>query len=382
MFDELIGFLRQWYRTDGPIPLHEPRFGPAEEHGVAGAVRSTFVSSVGPEVDRFEADLANRTGSRRAVCTVNGTAGLEVALRVAGVEPGQEVITQPLSFVATANAIAHLGATPVFIDVEAETLGLSPGALETWLDDSAERTDEGTCRNRLTGKRIAAVVPMHTFGHPARMNELLAVADRWNLPVVEDAAEALGSTRQGLAAGTFGLMGCLSFNGNKIITTGGGGAILTDAEDLADRARHLSTTARKKHAWLYEHDQVAWNYRMPNLNAALGCVQLTRLDEFLADKRQLAEAYGKLFAPIDGVEFISEPPGCRSNYWLNAILLPDRNARDELLRRTNRAGLATRPVWTLLCDLPMYRAAPAGPLDQARNLEERIVNLPSSARMP
>jgi len=379
MFDNLIQFIKGWYKTDDFIPLHEPRFGALDRKYVMDAIDSTFVSSVGEYVNRFERDLAKYVGSRRAIVTVNGTSALQVALRLAGVESGDEVITQPLTFIATANAIAHSNAHPIFIDVNRETLGLCPDALETFLDQCAEKRDTRTY-NKVTGRRISAMVPMHTFGHPCQMERLVEVADAWGIAVVEDAAEALGSTRNGKHCGTFGRIGIFSFNGNKTITCGGGGAIVTDDEVLADRAKHLTTTAKISHPWEFVHDEIGYNYRMPNLNAALACAQLEQIDELLADKRLLAQSYAELFTNCNWVKFVEEPAGCRSNYWLNAVVLSDQKQRDAFLEKTNEAGVMTRPIWQLMTDLKMYRNFQTGPLDNARWLQERVVNIPSSAR--
>ena len=380
MFEDLIKFVRSWYGTDGPIALHEPRFGVRDRELVMDALDSTYVSSVGPYVDRFEKDLAAYVKARRAVVTVNGTSALQVALQLAGVRPGEEVITQPLTFIATANAITYNQATPVFVDVDRETLGLCPQAVERFLTEHADRSKEG-CFNRDTGKRIAAMVPMHTFGHPCHVDELTRIGEQWGIPVVEDAAEALGSTRNGRTCGTFGQLGIYSFNGNKTITCGGGGAIVTDDEDLGKHAKHITTTARVPHRWEFIHDEVGYNYRMPNLNAALACAQLEQLDRFLANKRELSMAYSAFFERCDWASFIREPEGCRSNYWLNAVLVKEPELRDQLLAATNDAKVFTRPVWALMCDLAMYKRCPCGDLDNSRWLAQRIVNLPSSTRI-
>jgi aminotransferase in exopolysaccharide biosynthesis len=379
VFDEAIDFIRSWYGTRGPIALHEPRFGARDRALVIDAIDSTFVSSVGAYVDRFEHDLGAYVRAGRAVATVNGTSALHVALRLAGVQPGDEVITQPLSFIATANAISYAQATPVFVDVDRETLGLCPRAAEQFLDAHAARTPSG-CLDRRTGQRVSALVPMHTFGHPCHVDALVSLGERWGIPVVEDAAEALGSTRGGRACGTFGRVGIYSFNGNKTITCGGGGALVTDDEELGRRAKHLTTTAKVPHRWAFAHDEVGYNYRMPNLNAALACAQLEQLDAFLADKRALAVAYAALFADCRWATFVREPAGCWSNYWLNAVLVHEPELRDRFLAATNDAHVATRPAWTLLCDMDVYRHCPCGELANARWLAPRLVNLPSSAR--
>lgn len=380
MYSNLIKFIRDWYQADQFIPLHEPRFKEIDREYVLDAIDSTFVSSVGEYVNRFERDLAAYMGVKRAVVTVNGTAALQVALRLSGVKGGDEVITQPLTFVATANAIAYNNASPVFIDVNRDTLGLCPDALEEFLDQHAEKRGTSIF-NKITGNRIAAMVPVHTFGHPCKMGRLIALADQWNIAVVEDAAESLGSKILTRHCGTFGKAGILSFNGNKTITCGGGGAIITNDAALADRAKHLTTTAKVNHPWEYVHDEVGYNYRMPNLNAALACAQLEQLNGILADKRMLANAYSAFFSEIDWCDFFKEPDGCTSNYWLNAVITSDKKQRDDLLKTTNDSGIMTRPIWQLMSDLEMYKSCPKGDLKNARWLHDRIVNLPSSVRL-
>jgi aminotransferase in exopolysaccharide biosynthesis len=380
MYKDLIKFIRDWYQTDQFIPLHEPRFKEIDREYVLDAIDSTFVSSVGEYVNRFERDLAAYLGVKRAVVTVNGTAALQVALRLAGVKDGDEVITQPLTFVATANAIAYNNASPVFIDVNRDTLGLCPDALEEFLDQNAEKRGESAF-NKITGKRIAAMVPMHTFGHPCKMGRLIALADQWNIAVVEDAAESLGSKILTRHCGTFGKAGILSFNGNKTITCGGGGAIITNDAALADRAKHLTTTAKANHPWEYVHDELGYNYRMPNLNAALACAQLEQLDGILSDKRKLANAYNAFFSKINWCDFFREPDGCTSNYWLNVVITSDKKQRDDLLKTTNDSGIMTRPIWQLMSNLEMYKQCQKGDLKNARWLQDRIVNLPSSIRV-
>jgi len=360
--------------------LHEPRFHGNEQRYVQDCIASTFVSSVGAYVERFERELAEYTGARRAVAVVNGTAALQVALQLAGVQAGDEVIIPALTFVATANAVHYLGAVPYFADSEATTLGLDPAALRDWLNTTAERTASG-CRNRTTQRRIRALVPMHCFGHPCDLDGLRALAHDYRLTLVEDAAESLGSYYHGQHTGTFGLLGTLSFNGNKIITTGGGGAILTHDDRLADQAKHLTTTAKRPHRWAYEHDQIGYNYRMPNLNAALGCAQLEQLPNFLASKRRLFERYRSAFSGIDHLRLLAEPPGCESNYWLQTLILDESVAdqRDAILAATNDAGLMTRPAWTPLHELAPYRDCPRAPLPVAESLARRVINVPSSA---
>ncbi|MGK7873281.1 MAG: LegC family aminotransferase [Xenococcaceae cyanobacterium] len=364
------------------IPLHEPEFMGNEWERVKDCLDSTFVSSVGKYVDRFEAMLAEYTGAKYAVAVVNGTAALHIALLLAGVRPGDEVLIPALSFVATANAVAHCGAIPHFIDSELETLGIDTQAVSDYLKHCGE-WNTGGLTNRFTGRRIAAIVPMHPYGHPVDLASLVDVANLYYLPVVEDAAESLGSTYQGQHTGTFGRLGILSFNGNKVITTGGGGAILTNDAELARQAKHLTSTAKQPHRWEFFHDQLAWNYRLPNLNAALGCAQMERLPNFLHRKRLLAKRYQEVFRDIDGIGFVSEPKNCQSNYWLNTVRLeqPRFEVRDRLLTVANDAGYQCRPTWTLLHKLPMYADCPRAPLPVAEQLEASLINVPSSANL-
>jgi aminotransferase in exopolysaccharide biosynthesis len=376
MFDSLIRFVRDQYRTNDFIPLHAPVFHGRERELVLDTIDSTFVSSVGAYVDRFENDVAAFTSSPRAVAVMNGTAALHIALKLADVLPGDLVVTQSLTFVATCNAIAYCSAEPVFIDVDRQTLGLSPAALEAWLSEHALIDDHGDCRTRVAHRRIRACVPMHTFGHPVALDELVAVCNRWNLVLVEDAAESLGSYYKGRHTGNFGKIGVLSFNGNKIMTTGGGGMVLTD-EVTGQRAKHLTTTAKIPHPYEFVHDEVGYNYRLPNLNAALGCAQLEQLPSFIASKRALAARYIEFFEGTD-LQSIVEPEHCCSNYWLNGVICQDGAQRDELIRVTNDAGVMTRPIWKLMTRLPLYTHALRGPLDNAEWLEARVVNLPSS----
>jgi perosamine synthetase len=365
---------------NGMLALHEPVFAGNEIAYLEQCIKSTFVSSVGKFVDRFEEMLAETTGAKRAVAVVNGTAALHACFRLAGVEPGDEVISPALTFIATTNAIAYCGASPHFVDSSLQTLGMDAQALGARLDAVAQRGPEGTT-NRETGRRIAAIVPMHTFGHPVDMDEIVAIAKHWDIPVVEDAAESLGSTYKGRAVGSEARLAALSFNGNKIVTTGGGGAILTNDEELGRRAKHITTTAKLPHKWAFVHDEIGFNYRLPNLNAALGCAQLEQLDGFLASKRRLAAAYDRAFAGVPGVAFAREPEGTTSNYWLNAILLDDAHAgqRDEVLAALNDSGFGARPAWTLMHRLPMFAASPRGDLSVAESIERRLINLPSSA---
>ena len=365
---------------DGPLALHEPRFRGNEWIYLKECLDSTFVSSVGKFVDRFEDELATFTGAKRAVAVVNGTAALHVSLLLAGVEVGDEVLLPALTFIATANAVAYCQATPHFVDSEDRSLGMDAVALRDYLVSTTEiRGDH--CINRSTGRVIRAMVPMHTFGHPVDIDALLALAHDFHLQLIEDAAESLGSTVGGQHTGTFGLMGTLSFNGNKTITTGGGGAILTNDVELGKRAKHITTTAKLPHRWNFVHDEVGFNYRLPNLNAALGCAQLEQLPGFLRDKRRLFEQYQAAFATVPGVHLVAEPAGCSSNYWLQTLLLDASHAdqRDAVLAATNDAGLMTRPIWALMNRLPMYANAPRAPLPVAESLEQRVINIPSSS---
>lgn len=364
----------------GPLALHEPRFNGNEWAYLKECLDSTFVSSVGKFVDRFEADLAGYTGAKRAVAVVNGTAALHVALLLAGVEPGDEVLLPALTFIATANAVTYCQATPHFVDGEDRSLGMDAVALRAYLTNTTEFRNN-QCINRTTGRVIRAMVPMHTFGHPVDIEALLAVANDFHLQLIEDAAESLGSTVGGQHTGTFGLMGTLSFNGNKTITTGGGGAILTNDIELGKRAKHITTTAKLPHRWHFVHDEVGYNYRLPNLNAALGCAQLEQLPGFLRDKRRLFTQYQTAFANIRGVRLVAEPSGCRSNYWLQTLVLDEDQAdqRDAVLAATNDGGLMTRPIWALMSSLPMYAHAPKAPLPLAESMERRVINIPSSS---
>lgn len=375
-FAEIFEFVKSLYEPIDFLPLHRPILGAVEKEYLTDCIDSNFVSSVGARVGEFEDRLAALTGIKRAVATVNGTAALHVALQAVGVGPNSEVITQPLTFAATTNAIAYTGAVPLFVDVERETLGMDPDALQDFLSKETDERDEHRV-NRATGRRITACVPVHIYGHPCRMDEITAVCSQFGIPLVEDAAEALGSFRDDRHVGHQGIMATLSFNGNKIITTGGGGAILTNDDTLADRLKHITTTAKRPHAYEFFHDQVGYNYRLPNLNAALGCAQMEQLPYFLEEKLKIASAYRDFFAGSD-IEFIDEPPGCRSNFWLNGILFPDRAARDEFLEYSNANGVMTRPFWTLMPDLPPFADASCMEIPVARDLYNRGVALPSS----
>ena len=376
MSEKLISFVRDYYQTNEFIPLHAPVFKGRELEYVADTINSTFVSSVGSYVDRFEQDIAAYTGSEKAVATVNGTAALHIALKLAGVEAGDLVITQPLTFVATCNAIAYCNAEPVFVDVDRETLGLSASAMNIWLEQNAFVDDNGICRTKIENRVVRACVPMHTFGHPADLDGLCQVTEAWGLVLVEDAAESLGSLYRGKHTGIFGKLGVLSFNGNKIMTTGGGGMILADSE-MGSRAKHITTTAKQPHPYEYVHDEVGYNYRLPNLNAALGCAQLEQIETFIESKRNLAQAYERAMRGSD-LCLVAEPKNCRSNYWLNAVICEDLAHRDSLLESTNKQGVMTRPIWALMNHLDMYRTCMRGTLENSEWLEARVVNLPSS----
>ena len=342
-------------------------------------LESTFVSSVGMCVEQFEEDIARYTGAQFAVAVSSGTAALHTALHAVGVVQHDEVITTPLTFVATCNAISYCGARPVFVDVDCDTLGLCPESLAEFLEKYGEVRADGHCWNRSSGNIIRACVPVHNLGHPARAGKIVKVCERYNIPVIEDAAESLGSLAGQQHTGRVGLMGVLSFNGNKIITTGGGGALITDNAVLAKRLKHLTTTAKTPHPWLFQHDEVGFNYRLPNLNAALGLAQMAQLAAFVAKKRNLAKYYSKWLDEWLQARFFTEPAQARSNYWLNAILLPDRAARDEFLGRTNDCGIMTRPMWTPMHTLPMYQNCQRSNLDNAELIENTLVNIPSSA---
>jgi len=375
----VIDFIRGLYQTTEFIPLHEPKFVGNERKYVLDCIDSTFVSSVGKYVDRFEQMMAEYTGAKYAVATVNGTAALHIALKLAGVSQDDEVVTQSLSFVATCNAISYCGAKPVFVDVDRETLGLSPISLRDFLSANVTQTLDG-CINKTTGRKISAVVPMHTFGHPCRIDEIATVCEEFGIALVEDAAESLGSYYQGKHTGTFGKLAAFSFNGNKTITTGGGGMIITNDEVLAKRAKHLTTTAKQPHPYEFVHDEIGYNYRLPNLNAALGCAQMETLPRLLESKRAIASSYIEFFANAS-FYFVKEPPKAHSNYWLNALVLEDKPARELFLKELNEAGVMSRPIWRLMNELTMFRDCLSSDLSNSRWLEERVVNIPSSARL-
>ncbi len=376
MHAELIKEIQTLFSTEEPIYLHEPTFNGKEKEYLNECIDSTFVSSVGKFVDQFEQQIAEYTGAKHAIVTVNGTAAIQIGLIVAGVEQDDEVITQPLTFISTANAIQYCNATPIFLDVDKDTLGLSPIALKTFLENETTQVD-GHCVNKKTNKRISACVPMHTFGHPARIDEIVSICNEHNIAVVEDAAESLGSYYKGKHTGTFGLVGAISFNGNKVMTTGGGGMILTNDVVLAKKAKHITTQAKMPHAWEYAHDEIGYNYRMPNINAALGCAQLEQLPTFIASKRKLAESYRTICDTL-GLQFLNEPADSISNYWLNAVILENREERDAFLSITNESKVGTRPIWQLMNKLPMYKHCQTDALENAMWLEDRVVNLPST----
>lgn len=375
---EVIEFVRHTFKSEDTIPLHAPIFSGKEREYVLNTIDSTFVSSVGAYVDKAEQLMAEISQTQKAVAVVNGTSGLHIALQLVGVKPGEEVITQALTFVATANAIHYTGAQPVFLDVDYETMGLSAVSVKQFLENFCEKRQEGAF-NKHTGKRIAAMVPMHTFGFPADIDGLLAVSQEWNIPMVEDAAESLGSYYKNQHTGSFGTVGVFSFNGNKIVTSGGGGMLVTNDQSLGLLGKHLTTTAKVPHPYEYTHDHIGYNYRMPNLNAALLCAQLEQLDVFLENKRQLASEYAAFFAN-QNIQFRQEQENTRANYWLMCVELENRESRNRFLEETNAAGVMTRPIWQLMYRLPMFEHCYRDDQKNAEFLEERIVNIPSSVR--
>lgn len=424
-FQPIIDFIRSLYPNRDFIPLHEPYFTGNEKKYLLDCIDSTFVSSVGKYVDKFEEMIREFTGAKYAIATVNGTAALHIALKLTGVEQGDLVITQPLTFIATCNAISYCGAEPVFVDIDRKTLGLSADALEVWLLENVEVVDRGLegrgslegiesfgglegqgtgkptqpskqrspqhsllsqpsfcCIHKASKRRISACLPMHTFGHPCEIDRIVEICARYNIPVVEDSAESIGSFYKGRHTGTFGKLGVLSFNGNKTITTGGGGMILSKDEELGNLAKHITTTAKVPHPWKFEHDMVGYNYRLPNINAALGCAQMEMLPEILANKRETAHQYREFFGQFDDVEYISEPQDSISNYWLNVILLKDLEDRDEFLKQTNDNKVMTRPAWILMNKLSMFSSSLCGDLRRSEDIESRLVNVPSGYRPP
>lgn len=380
MFKDIVDFVHQLYKTEEFVPLHVPRFVGNEKKYLNECIDTTFVSSVGKFVDRFEEMVTEYTGAKKAVVCVNGTNALHMAMLLVGVEKDDEILTQALTFIATCNAISYIGAHPVFIDVDKDTMGLSPVAVENWLKENAELKNGG-CFNKNTGRRIKACIPMHTFGHPVHLDELVAVCKKYNLELIEDAAESLGSFYKGKHTGTFGKIGAISFNGNKTITTGGGGMLLFNDEELGKFAKHLTTQAKVPHRWEFVHDHIGYNYRMPNINAALGCAQMENLDKFLSNKRETAEQYKTFFANFTDIKFFCEPKDCRSNYWLNAVLVKNKEMQQEFLQYTNDNGIMTRPIWGLMNKLPMFSACQTDTLENTLWFEERVVNIPSSVRL-
>ena len=378
MFESTVSFVQNTYQTKEFLPLHEPVFFGNEKKYLNECIDSTFVSSVGKFVDQFEQMMADFTGAKYAIATVNGTAALHIALKLVGTDEESEVITQPLTFIATCNAISYCNAKPIFVDVDRETMGLSPQSLALFLEAETEQKDD-ICYNKTTGKKITAVVPMHTFGHPCKIDEIAELCKRHNIALVEDAAESLGSYYKDQHTGTFGKLAAFSFNGNKTITTGGGGMIITDDEALAKRAKHLTTTAKVPHPYEYIHDEIGYNYRLPNLNAALGCAQMETLGEILKNKRTLAVQYANFFKN-EKITFVSEHNDSKVNYWLNAVVLQDKAQRDLFLKETNDQGVMTRPIWALMNKLDMFKSCQTTDLSNALWLEERVVNIPSGVR--
>lgn len=377
MYKDVVDFIQELYQTKEFLPLHEPRFIGNEKKYVNETIDSTFVSSVGKYVTELEEMVAKFSGAKYAVATSNGTSALHIGLKLVGVDEHCEVITQPLTFIATANAISYCNAKPIFVDVDRETLGLSPAKLKEFLEEFGIIDTDGNCINKSTKKIIKACVPMHTFGHPCKIDEIVKICESYNIAVVEDAAESLGSYYKGKHTGSFGKVGIFSFNGNKIITTGGGGMLVTDDEELAKEAKHITTTAKVPHRYEYIHDEVGYNYRLTNLAAALGVAQMENLPLFIEKQRDLAEKYAEFFKDTD-IEFIKEPNDSKSNYWLNAVVLKDKEKRDEFLKYTNDNGVMTRCIWRLMNKLDMFKDAQTGKLDNAEWLEDRVVNISSS----
>lgn len=379
MYHDVVSFIHELYGTEGMVPLHVPTFRGNEKKYLNECIDTTFVSSVGKFVDRFEEMMVEYTGTQKAVVCVNGTNALHMAMLLVGVEREDEVITQALTFIATCNAISYIDAHPVFIDVDKDTMGLSPDAMEAWLKENAETKGE-SCYNRRTGRRIKACVPMHTFGHPVHLDKLVEVCNRYHIELVEDAAESLGSFYKGKHTGTFGKIGAISFNGNKTITTGGGGMLLFQDETLGKFAKHLTTQAKVPHRWEFVHDHIGYNYRMPNINAALGCAQLEEIDHILANKRETAEKYKQFFSDKENIQFFTEPEGSKSNYWLNAVLLNDKEEQLKFLEYTNDHAVMTRPIWELMNRLPMFKDCETDGLQNTVWFADRVVNIPSSFR--
>ena len=399
MYNQVICFIKELYENQEFVPLSVPKFIGNEKNYLNECIDTTFVSSVGKFVDRFENDMAAYTGAKRAVVCVSGTNALHMSLMLVGVKRDDEVLTQALTFIATCNALSYIGAQPVFIDVDKSTMGLSPDAMKEWLQNNAEvrkntrigeldkshdfafQEDEYACYNKNTGRRIKACVPMHTFGHYVRIDEIAALCKEWHIELVEDAAESIGSLYKGKHTGTFGKIGAISFNGNKTITTGGGGMMLFNDEELGAFAKHITTQAKIPHRWEFRHDHIGFNYRMPNINAALGCAQLENLDAYVADKRATAVAYAEYFKNVDGIEFFTEPENCFSNYWLNVVILPDKEKQLAFLQETNDNGVMTRPIWELMNRLPMFETCENDGLKNTIWFADRVVNIPSSVRL-
>lgn len=380
MYSQVTDFVHQLFGTEETVPLHAPLFIGNEKKYLNECIDTTFVSSVGKFVDRFEEEIAAYTGAQKAVVCVSGTNALHMAMMLVGVEREDEVLTQALTFIATCNAISYIGAHPVFIDVDMETLGLSPNAVKAWLEKNAELKN-GICYNKRTGRRVKACVPMHTFGHPVKIDELVQICNEWHIELVEDAAESIGSLYKGKHTGTFGKVGAISFNGNKTITTGGGGMLLFQDEELGKFAKHLTTQAKVPHRWAFVHDHIGYNYRMPNINAALGCAQLENLERYVENKRETAQIYADFFKNVPDITFFTEPENCRSNYWLNVVMLKDKAAQQEFLEYTNDHGVMTRPVWELMNRLEMFKHCENDGLKNTEWLADRIVNIPSSVRL-
>lgn len=379
-YKQIIDFIKQLYGNQEFVPLSVPKFIGNEKKYLGECIDTTFVSSVGKFVDRLEEEVAKYTGAKRAVVCVSGTNALHMALMLSGVERDDEVLTQALTFIATCNALSYIGAHPVFLDVDKTTMGLSPDAVKEWLVKNTEIRN-GQCYNKHTGRRVKACVPMHTFGHPVRIEELLDICNEYYIELVEDAAESIGSKYKGQHTGTFGKIGALSFNGNKTITTGGGGMLLFQDEELGAYAKHITTQAKIPHRWEFRHDHIGYNYRMPNINAALGCAQMENLAIFVENKRQTAVAYKEFFSNFDGVDFFTEPANCYSNYWLNAVLLPNKEKQLNFLQCTNDNGVMTRPIWELMNRLPMFEHCETDGLKNTIWFADRVVNIPSSVRL-
>lgn len=379
-YSKTIGFIKEAFGNQEFTPLAVPVFAGNEKKYMEECIDTTFVSSVGKFVDRFENDMAAYAGCKKAVVCVSGTNALHMSMMLVGVERDDEVLTQALTFIATCNAISYIGAHPVFIDVDKNTMGLSPDALKEWLVKNAG-IKNGQCYNKNSGRRVKACVPMHTFGHPARIVEIANLCEEYHIELVEDAAESIGSLYKGKHTGTFGKVGAISFNGNKTITTGGGGMMLFNDEELAAHAKHLTTQAKVPHRWEFRHDHVGYNYRMPNINAALGCAQLENLDKFIASKRQLALEYAEYFKNVDEIQFFTEPEDTFSNYWLQAVILKDKATQQEFLQQTNDNGVMTRPIWELMNRLPMFEHCENDGLENTIWFADRVVNIPSSVRL-